>query len=67
MKCNACNGQKYVVVTRSDKMLAIERCDDCSWAKLKDEDAAILFIQNGGKCKTTYPCYITGNGGGVRI
>lgn len=63
MECKACNGQKYVVVT----MLAIERCDECSLEKLKDEDAAILFIQNGGKCKTTYPCYITGNGGGVRI
>lgn len=57
-KCPECEGKRYLVATRDDGRIAIERCDACSSHLFSDEDAAILAIRDGYDVRRQYPCIV---------
>lgn len=62
--CEDCGGKHYVVATRGDGTIAVERCDSCSWfgeksrRNLSDIDAAKLAAKDGIITVSDYPCYV---------
>lgn len=63
-KCDCCGGKRYLIATRDDGIVAIERCDNCSWfgendkRTIFDEDAAELARRDGIACAAVYPCFV---------
>jgi hypothetical protein len=66
--CTVCADMRYLIASRDDGFLAIERCDECSWHgdndshTLSDEDAAKLARANGHEVADGYPAYLLNNG-----
>ncbi len=57
--CRVCSGYHYLIATRIDDRLAVERCDACS-LDLNDTQAADLARRDGIECESDYPCYLKG-------
>jgi len=56
--CPICNGKCYIIATRDDGRVAVERCDTCCMRWLSDLDAARLALSDGIKCKIGHPAYV---------
>lgn len=63
-KCDCCDGKRYLIASRGDGTIAIERCDNCAWhgdthrRTLSDQGAAKLALRDGIITVRRYPCYV---------
>jgi hypothetical protein len=61
-KCDVCADKLYIIRTRDDGRMAVQRCDACrgpdSEMFLCDEGAAFLAKLDGIKCSGAYPCVL---------